>query len=203
MKTLTRSQLYGFFGIWMIFLIVTVINTSDRLTWTLESFPVFLAMIALYFTHERFSLPRIVLFWIFVHGIVLVFGGYYTYAKVPLGFWMQELMGLSRNPYDRLGHFMQGFVPAMIIREVLFRKVEIKKPGWLFFITLCICMAISEAYEFIEWWTALILNQGADAFLGTQGDPWDTQWDMFMATIGSIAAQLIYYRRQTTSLQSS
>jgi putative membrane protein len=120
-------------------------------------------------------------------------GGHYTYAGAPPGRWLADLFGLQRNPYDRIGHLFQGFVPALIAAEILQRKVGLKGTGWIFFLSVTVCMAISMTYEFIEWWTALILGQNADAFLGTQGDPWDTQWDMFSATIGAVLGQCFYW----------
>jgi len=137
---------------------------------------------------------------IFLHAIILMVGGHYTYARVPLGFWVQEAFGFARNHYDRLGHFAQGFVPAIIAREVLLRTTGLRRGGWLFFLVTCVCMAISVTYEFIEWWAALLGGAAAQDFLGTQGDPWDTQWDMFIATIGAIVGQLVLARRHDREL---
>lgn len=123
-------------------------------------------------------------------------GGHYTYAGVPMGRSIAEVFGLQRNPYDRLGHFFQGFVPALIAAEILQRKVGLNSIGWIFFLSVAVCMAISVTYEFVEWWTALILGANADAFLGTQGDPWDTQWDMFIAAVGAILGQCFYWARK-------
>jgi putative membrane protein len=128
------------------------------------------------------------------HALVLIAGGAYTYARVPLGFWMQDVLGTVRNPYDKLGHFMQGFVPAMIAREILIRGAYVRGRKMTGFLCICIAMAISAVYELIEWGAALYLGQGADEFLGTQGDPWDTQSDMFMALIGSSTAMLLLSR---------
>ncbi len=127
-------------------------------------------------------------------------GGRYTYARVPLGFWMQEAFGFARNHYDRIGHLAQGFVPAIVAREVLRRKTPLEPGGWLFFLTTCVCLAISAFYEFIEWWTALASGTAATDFLGTQGDPWDTQWDMFLAFVGAVSAQLLFSRVQERQL---
>jgi putative membrane protein len=130
-------------------------------------------------------------------------GGHYTYARVPLGFWMQDLFHFSRNHYDRIGHFAQGFVPAIVAREILIRRTPLVPGGWLFFLVVCVCLAVSASYEFIEWWAALIGGSGAAEFLGTQGDVWDTQWDMFMALTGAIAAQILLsgvHNRQLTAL---
>jgi putative membrane protein len=174
---------------WAILLIVTGLRPRDQLTWLLEVFPVLVAIPVLFWTRKKFPLPTFILIWIFIHGVILMVGGHYTYAEVPLGFWFRDTFHLARNHFDRLGHFMQGFVPALIASEILARKQIIRGDGWRFFITVTICVSISVAYEFIEWAAALILDQGAEAFLGTQGDPWDTQWDLFLATVGAIVAQ--------------
>lgn len=129
-------------------------------------------------------------------------GGHYTYAEVPAGFWVRDLLHWERNPYDRLGHLMQGFVPALITREILYRQAKIHSQAWLFFLTVTVCMGVSIFYEFIEWWVALIFGEGSAEFLGTQGDEWDTQWDMFLATLGAIAAQLIYNKKRPHASES-
>ena len=175
----------------LIALIVSGIGPTDRGTWWLEVAPVLIAAPLLWYTWRPFRLTPLVYRLIFVHALILMVGGHYTYAHVPFGFWLQDLFDLARNPYDRIGHFAQGFIPAMIVREILLRRSPLKPGKWTFFIVCCICLAISACYEFIEWWAALILGQGAQEFLGTQGDPWDTQWDMFMALVGAIAAQLL------------
>src|SRR5262249_46587047 len=131
---------------------------------------------------------------VFVHALILMLGGHYTYAEVPLGFWMRDVFGFARNHYDRIGHFAQGFVPAVLAREVLLRRTTLRQGAWLFFLVSCVCLALSAVYEFIEWWTALATGEAATAFLGTQGDPWDTQWDMFMALIGAVSSQLLLGR---------
>ena len=127
-------------------------------------------------------------------------GGHYTYAEVPLGFWVRDAFGLARNHYDRLGHFAQGFVPAILTREILLRRTPLPRGRWLFFLVTCVCLALSACYEFVEWWTALLTGEAATAFLGTQGDPWDTQWDMFFALVGAITAQLALARRHDREL---
>lgn len=185
-------MLIPIFAIWIILLILTGVSPHDHLTWLMEVAPVLIAMPLLWCTRRKFPLPKYILVWIFIHGVILMIGGHYTYAEVPAGRWVQEYFSLARNHFDRFGHFMQGFVPALIVREILVRKNIVNGQGWLFFLTVTVCMAISVSYEFIEWAAALILGQGADAFLGTQGDPWDTQWDMYLATIGAITAQIIY-----------
>jgi putative membrane protein len=121
-------------------------------------------------------------------------GGRYTYAEVPLGYWIEDALHLARNPYDRVGHFAQGFVPAILAREILIRKTPLRSGGWLFLLVSCVCLAISACYEFVEWWTAAASGSAADAFLGTQGDPWDTQWDMFTCLIGALTAQITLSR---------
>ena len=170
------------------------IAPADRTTWILEVFPIFIAVPLLVSTARRFPLTPLAYRLIFVHALVLMLGGHYTYAEVPLGFWIQDLFGFTRNHYDRIGHFAQGFVPAVIAREILIRRSPLKPGRWLFVIVLCVCLAISACYEFIEWWSALIGGSAADAFLGTQGDPFDTQADMFMALVGAVAAQLLLAR---------
>jgi len=167
------------------------IGPVDRLTWWLEVAPVIIAVPLLAATRSRFPFTGIVYLLIAVHAAILMLGGHYTYAKVPLGFWLQDVLDFSRNPYDRVGHFAQGFVPAMVVRELLLRHTPLRRGGWLFTIVAGMCLAISACYEFIEWWSALIGGGSAEAFLGTQGDVWDTQWDMFLALCGAITAQLL------------
>ena len=170
------------------------INPSDRTTWILEVFPIFVAVPLLLATARRFPLTPLAYRLIFVHALILMLGGHYTYAQVPLGFWMQRVFGFTRNHYDRIGHLAQGFVPAIIAREILIRRSPLGPGKWLFVIVLCVCLAISACYEFIEWWSALLGGSAADAFLGTQGDPFDTQADMRMALMGAVAAQLLLAR---------
>jgi putative membrane protein len=182
--------------LWTIFLIWSGIAPKDRATWWMEVAPVLVAAPLLWFTRKKFPLSPFIYLCIFVHGLLLMTGGHYTYAETPIGFWLQDLFHLSRNPFDRLGHFFQGFVPALIAFEILKRQVKIKSFAWTAFLTICVCMAISVTYEFIEWFAAIMLGQGADAFLGTQGDPWDTQWDMLMATIGASCAMILLRLRK-------
>ena len=177
-----------------VLLVWSGINPFDRTTWILEVFPIFIAVPLLAATVRRFPLTPLAYRLIFVHALILMLGGHYSYARVPLGFWMRDLFGFSRNHYDRIGHFAQGFVPAIIAREVLIRRSPLQAGKWLFFIVLSVCLAISACYEFIEWWSALIGGSAADAFLGTQGDPFDTQADMFMALVGATTAQLVLAR---------
>jgi len=166
------------------------VRPHDVTTWVLEIFPIVIALPILIATRRRFPLTPLAYRLIFLHAVILMVGGHYTYARVPAGFWIQELFGFARNHYDRLGHFAQGFVPAIIAREILLRKTPLRSGGWLFFITTCICLAISAFYEFVEWWSAILGGSAATDFLGTQGDVWDTQWDMFLAFIGAMVAQL-------------
>jgi putative membrane protein len=178
----------------LLFLILSGIHPKDRYTWFLEVAPILVAAPILVLTARRFPLTPLAYRLIAVHAIVLMVGGHYTYAEVPLGFWIRDLFGFSRNHYDRIGHFLQGFVPAILVREVLRRKTPLPRGGWLFFLTTSVCLAISAAYEFFEWGTALLSGSAAMAFLGTQGDVWDTQWDMFLALIGALTSQMILTR---------
>ena len=168
----------------------------DRTTWWMEVAPVMIAAPLLVATHRRFPLTLLLQVLIAAHALVLIVGGAWTYAKVPFGFWLQDVLALDRNPYDRIGHFMQGLVPAMVAREILLRLWVVRGRGWLFYIVTSICLAISALYELIEWGAAVALGQGADAFLGTQGDPWDTQSDMAMALVGAIVGQVLLGRWQ-------
>lgn len=163
------------------------ISPYDRTTWWLEVVPVLVAVPVLAMTRRRFPLTDLLYLLIFLHALVLIFGGAYTYARVPLGFWLQDWLGLGRNPYDKIGHFMQGLVPALLAREILWRRGDVVRRPMLAFLAVCVALAVSAFYELIEWWAALALGQGAEEFLGTQGDPWDTQSDMFLALLGALA----------------
>jgi putative membrane protein len=168
-----------------ILLVLTGIATNDRLTWTLEVFPVFIGIILMLYSYNKFKLTELLYFLLFIHFVILIYGGMYTYANTPLGNYVRDTLSLSRNPYDRLGHFAQGFIPAIVIRELFIRIAEFKT-GKLFNTAIILsCMGISAGYEIIEWLSAVILGDGANEFLGMQGDVWDTQWDMFLATVGS------------------
>jgi len=187
----------------IIALVVSGWRPYDRLTWFMEVAPVLIAIPLMLATRERYPLTTMLYVLICAHALVLVLGGAYTYARVPLGHWVQEAFGLLRNPYDKLGHFMQGFVPATIAREILVRGRYVEGRSMLAFLCVCVALAISAAYELVEWWAALAMGQGADEFLGTQGDPWDTQSDMFLAMIGAITALLTLsglHDRQLTAL---
>jgi len=169
-------------------LVASGIAPYDRATWLLEVAPVLIGAPILVATWRRFPLTTLLYGLIALHALVLIYGGAYTYARVPLGFWLQDAFDLGRNPYDKIGHFMQGFVPALIAREVLLRGRYVSGRRMAAFLSLCVAMTISALYELIEWWTALALGQGAYEFLGTQGDIWDTQADMAWAMIGAGAA---------------
>ncbi len=177
------------------------IGPYDRATWWMEVAPVFLGAPILIATWRRFPLTPLLYVLLFLHALILIVGGHYTYARVPLGFWVQEAFDFSRNHYDRLGHFAQGFVPAILAREILLRTSPLRRGKWLFFLVVCVCLAFSAFYEMIEWWAALLGGEGATEFLGTQGDPWDTQWDMFLALLGAIAAQLSLARLHDAQLR--
>jgi putative membrane protein len=172
-------------------LAISAVHPADRITWWLEVAPIFIIFPILILTARRFPLTPLLYVLIAIHAVILLVGGHYTYAQVPFGFRLQDLLDLARNPYDRIGHFAQGFVPAIAAREILLRQTPLKPGGWLFFIVSAICLAVSACYEFVEWFAAVIGGGTAEAFLGTQGDVWDTQWDMFTALIGAITAQLL------------
>jgi len=176
-------------------LVFSGLQPYDRTTWALEVFPVVIALPIMALTYRRFPLTTLLYACIFLHALVLMLGGAYTYARVPLGFHIQDLLQLGRNPYDKIGHFFQGFVPALVAREILLRGAYVQGRRMLAFIVVCIVLAISASYELIEWGAAVALGQGADEFLGTQGDPWDTQSDMLLALIGASSALLLFSRR--------
>jgi putative membrane protein len=178
------------------------IGPHDRLTWLLEVAPVLIGVPILLATYARFPLSPLLYRLLFLHAVILMVGGHYTYSEVPVGFWVQDLLSLSRNPYDRLGHFAQGFVPAILAREILIRRSPLRPGKWLFFLVVCVCLAVSASYELIEWWAALIGGASAEYFLGTQGDVWDTQWDMFLALIGALSALLLLAKAHDRSLAS-
>jgi putative membrane protein len=182
-------------------LAVSGIRPHDTFTWLLEVAPILIGVPVLWATWRRFPLTPLLYRLLLVHALILMLGGHYTYAEVPLGFWVRDALGLARNHYDRLGHFAQGFVPAILAREILIRRSPLRPGGWLFFLVCCVCLAFSACYEFIEWWTALLTGENAIAFLGTQGDPWDTQWDMFLALVGAITAQLTLARVHDRQLE--
>jgi putative membrane protein len=193
-------------GVGLALLLWSGLRPHDYFTWLLETAPIFIGVPILLATRRRFPLTPLAYRLIFVHALILMLGGHYTYAEVPLGYWVKDALSLARNHYDRLGHFAQGFVPAILAREILLRRTPLRRGRWLFFLVTCVCLAISACYELIEWWTAVATGEAATAFLGTQGDPWDTQWDMFIALVGAVTAQLLLARahdRQLAGLAST
>lgn len=182
------------------FLGLTAIRPYDYATWLLEVAPVIIALPLLYLSWRRMPLTSLLCWLILVHALVLMVGGHYTYARVPAGFWVQDWLGLERNHYDRLGHFLQGFEPAILAREILLRRGVLRRGGWLVLVVMSVTLAFSALYELIEWAVALVSEEAAESFLGTQGDVWDTQWDMFMCLIGSSTALLTLSRRHDRQL---
>lgn len=178
----------------VVLLAISGLHPYDRATWLLEVAPVLIVLPVLWWTRGRYPLTRLLYACIFLHAVVLMVGGAYTYARVPLGFQMQQWLDLDRNPYDKIGHFAQGFVPALAAREVLVRGGYVRGRAMLGFLVVCVVLAVSACYELVEWAAALAMGQGADEFLGTQGDPWDTQSDMFMALIGALTALALFGR---------
>jgi len=188
-----------YFRYFLVFLVLTVMAWSgwqpkDVLTWFLEVAPVLVGLPLLVQTFRRFPLTSLAYALLAIHAVILMVGGHYTYAEMPLFNWLRDTFELSRNHYDRLGHVAQGFIPAIVAREILLRRSPLQPGKWLFFLVSCVCLAISACYEFIEWWVALASGDEAVAFLATQGDVWDTQWDMFLALCGALAAQLLLAR---------
>ena len=175
-------------------LIWSAIHPHDYFTWILEVFPALIGIAIIVATHRRFPLTPLVLALLTVHAMILMVGGRYTYAEVPLGYWMRDAFHLVRNDYDRIGHFAQGFVPALVAREILIRRKVVRSRGWLYFIVVAICLAISAAYELLEWRVSVATGAKGDAFLGTQGDVWDTQEDMATALGAAMIAPLLLGR---------
>jgi putative membrane protein len=202
----SRGRRQSAFQLWLLISVLLVIAWSwvsafDRTTWWLESFPALMAIVILAATYKHFRFTNLAYLLIALHASILLVGGHYTYAQVPFFNWVRDHFHLARNDYDKLGHFAQGFVPAIIAREVLIRKRVISGPWWRVFVVMCICVAISACYELLEWAVALVEGSGADAFLGTQGDPWDTQSDMFCALIGAAVAQMSLARLHDQQLE--
>ncbi len=194
---MTRNTLLLASGLALVsILLASGIHPYDRTTWLMEIAPVLIALPLLAATYRRFPLTTLLYLLILVHALILIVGGHYTYARVPLGFWLEQALTLSRNPYDKIGHFAQGFVPFLVAREILLRGGHVAGRRMAAFLSVCVVMAVSASYELIEWWSALALGQGADDFLGTQGDPWDTQSDMFFALVGAVTALLTLSRLQ-------
>ncbi len=187
-------------SIYFIVLTWSAINPSDRFTWFLEVFPALIGLVVLIITSSRFRFSKFTYILILVHCVILMIGGHYTYAEVPLFDNLSELFGWQRNNYDKLGHFAQGFIPAAIVREIIIQRKIIAKPMWQNFFTVCFCLAFSALYELIEWWVALATGENAEAFLGTQGYQWDTQSDMMLALIGTVCFVSLFGKWQDKSI---
>lgn len=186
-----RAEQIWLFWLTVAALVVAGIKPHDRVTFFLETFPVILALPLLYATRHRFPLTPLLYRLTFLHALILILGGHYTYALVPLGDWLRDVFDFSRNHYDRIGHIAQGFIPAILAREILLRTSPLRPGKWLFALVTAVCLGFSAFYELIEWWAAVIGGAEADAFLATQGDVWDTQWDMFLALLGCLASQIL------------
>ena len=191
-----RRWLFALGAIVIVLLALSGLHPYERSTWWMEVAPIFIVVPILVLTSRRFPLTSMLYVLIACHAVILLVGGAYTYARVPLGFWVQDAFHLSRNPYDKLGHFAQGFVPALAAREVFIRQGIVRKGVWTSLLAIAIALSVSLIYELIEWGAAVAMGQGADAFLGTQGDPWDTQSDMGMAFVGAVVAMVLFARWQ-------
>ena len=194
---MSLAWLIVFFGV----LAWSAWNPHDYPTWWLEVSPALAGLALLIATRRSFPLTPLAYWLILAHAVVLMVGGHYTYAEVPAGDWVRDLVGGERNNYDKLGHFVQGFVPAIIAREILIRNRVVNRRGWIGFIVVCICLAVSAFYELLEWWVALFSEEAAEAFLGTQGYVWDTQSDMFLALVGATLAVILLTRLHDRQLQ--
>ncbi|MDQ1145548.1 putative membrane protein [Bacillus sp. SORGH_AS 510] len=183
-----HRSLIIFLLLFSIVLVWSTIHPFDRFTWWLEVMPALIGVFILLFTYRLFTFTTLVYFLVLIHSSILFIGGHYTYAEMPLFNWLKEIWGLDRNYYDRLGHFAQGFIPAIIIRELLIRTSPLRNSKWLPVIVVSMCLAISAVYELVEFFVAILTGEAAEAFLGTQGDVWDTQWDMLLALIGSVTS---------------
>jgi putative membrane protein len=189
----------------LIFLVLVILAWSgwhpkDQFTWFLEVAPVLIGLPLLILTFRSFSLTSLAYALLALHAVILMVGGHYTYAEMPLFSWLRDTFELARNHYDRVGHVAQGFIPAIVVREILLRRSPLQPGKWLFFMVSSVCLAISACYEFLEWWVALASGDEAVAFLATQGDVWDTQWDMFLALCGAIVSQLMFARMHDRQL---
>jgi putative membrane protein len=182
-------------------LVWSVINPHDYFTWILEVFPAIIGLILILATYRRFPLTPLLLSLLCIHAVILMIGGHYTYAEVPFGFWMQDTFGFSRNHYDRIGHFAQGFVPAILAREIFIRKNVVRDRRWLYVFIVSVCLAFSALYELLEWAVSALSGSAGDSFLGTQGDIWDTQKDMFLALLGAMTAPLLLGRLHDRQLR--
>ncbi|HSD15760.1 MAG TPA: DUF2238 domain-containing protein [Thermomonas sp.] len=190
----TRSEGWLLAGITVLALVASFVIAKDRLTWLLEVVWAVVGLAIIGWRWSRFALTRLLCWLLLLHALVLIHGGAHTYALTPGGFWLQDLLGTERNPWDRLGHWMQGFVPAILARELLLRLTPLRRGGWLVYLVLAACLSFSAFFELIEWWAALIYGADADAFLATQGDQWDTQWDMFLCLCGAATSLLLLSR---------
>jgi putative membrane protein len=199
-RALSSREPLGLLAATGLVLVWSGVQPFERGTWWLEVAPVLIVAPVLVVTFSAFRLSPLLYRLLFLHAVILVVGGHYTYARVPIGFWVQDLLDLSRNHYDRIGHFAQGFIPAILVREILVRLSPLRRGKWLFFLVVSVCLAFSAFYELIEWWAALIGGNSAESFLGTQGDVWDTQWDMLLALLGSLSAQFLLGRAHDRSM---
>ena len=200
LKTISKRETVALLGVVLVSMIISVIEPYEMGTWFLEVVPVLIGIPILFFTFKRFPLTPLTYRLLTIHALILILGGHYSYARVPLGFWIQDLFDFSRNHYDRIGHLAQGFIPAILAREILLRTSPLKPGKWLFVIVMSIVLAFSAFYEMIEWWAAIAGGDSAESFLGTQGDIWDTQWDMFIALLGAITAQLVLSKKHDKEL---
>jgi len=195
------AELRALFVVLAVAFAASSVGPRERLTWWLEVFPVLIGLALCFATRARFPLTPLLYRLLFVHALILILGGHYTYAQVPAGFWLQDLFDLARNPYDRIGHFAQGFVPAILAREVLLRTSPLERGKWLFVLCASVCLAFSALYELLEWWAAVALGADAESFLGTQGDVWDTQWDMALALSGALVSLSLLSRLHDAGLR--
>ena len=200
MKNSSDPKAFAWLLVFFAVLIWSGIGPKDRLTWVLEAGPAVIGLVILWSTRQSFALTPLLYFWILLHCIVLMVGGKYTYAEVPLFEQISEAFGWERNNYDKIGHFMQGFVPALITREILIRKEIVNFAGWRNFLIVSVCLAFSAFYELIEWWAAELIGEDADAFLGTQGYVWDTQSDMALALLGAVSCLLVLAKKHDGQL---
>lgn len=191
MTAADRAPPYLLAGVLALLALSGIAPQTDRLTWLLETAPVMIGAVLLVATWRRFPLTPLLSGLIAAHAVILIVGGYWSYSEVPLFNWLRDGFGWTRNHYDRVGHLAQGFVPAILAREILLRRSPLRPGKWLFFLVLCVCLAFSAFYELVEWWSSVLLGDGATAFLGTQGDSWDTQWDMWLALLGATASLLL------------
>ncbi len=193
-KPPSRIEAWGLAIVVVLALAVSFWIARDRLTWFLEVVWVMAALPLIAWRWPCFPLTRVLCWLLALHALVLIHGGAYTYAQTPLGFWLRDTFGFERNPWDRVGHLMQGFVPAILARELLLRCTPLRRGGWLVYLVLAACLSFSAFFELIEWWSALAFGADADAFLATQGDVWDTQWDMFLCLCGAAVSLLLWSR---------